>query len=259
MTGVLICGICGRMGRQLVESAAETDVRVVCGVDVQAGEVSGIPVYDSFDAVRERVDCIIDFSNHALLPKILAYALDKRLPAVIATTGHTEAERAQMREAAAHIPVFSSGNMSLGINVLISLAKSAAAALGSDFDIEIVEMHHNRKLDAPSGTALMIADGIREALPYEPEYIYDRTQRRERAAAANAPFHSRRHDRRRARGDLFGPGRGHPHLAFRAGTRAVCAGRAGGGRIHQKQAERPVFDEGAFDGFRRGDEISERS
>ena len=66
MTGVLICGICGRMGRQLVESAAETDVRVVCGVDVQAGEVSGIPVYDSFDAVRERVDCIIDFSNHAL-------------------------------------------------------------------------------------------------------------------------------------------------------------------------------------------------
>ena len=98
MTDVLICGICGRMGRQLVESAAETDVRVVCGVDVQAGEVSGIPVYDSFDAVRERVDCIIDFSNHALLPKILAYALDKRLPAVIATTGHTEAERAQMRE-----------------------------------------------------------------------------------------------------------------------------------------------------------------
>ena len=190
MTGVLICGICGRMGRQLVESAAETDVRVVCGVDVQAGEVSGIPVYDSFDAVRERVDCIIDFSNHALLPKILAYALDKRLPAVIATTGHTEAERAQMREAAAHIPVFSSGNMSLGINVLISLAKSAAAALGSDFDIEIVEMHHNRKLDAPSGTALMIADGIREALPYEPEYIYDRTQRRAPRGRSEIGIHS---------------------------------------------------------------------
>lgn len=139
---------------------------------------------------RERVDCIIDFSNHALLPKILAYALDKRLPAVIATTGHTEAERAQMREAAAHIPVFSSGNMSLGINVLISLAKSAAAALGSDFDIEIVEMHHNRKLDAPSGTALMIADGIREALPYEPEYIYDRTQRREPRGRSEIGIHS---------------------------------------------------------------------
>ncbi|PWL51120.1 MAG: 4-hydroxy-tetrahydrodipicolinate reductase, partial [Clostridiales bacterium] len=145
---------------------------------------------DSFDAVRERVDCIIDFSNHALLPKILAYALDKRLPAVIATTGHTEAERAQMREAAAHIPVFSSGNMSLGINVLISLAKSAAAALGSDFDIEIVEMHHNRKLDAPSGTALMIADGIREALPYEPEYIYDRTQRRAPRGRSEIGIHS---------------------------------------------------------------------
>ena len=152
--------------------------------------MSGIPVYDSFDAVRERVDCIIDFSNHALLPKILAYALDQRLPAVIATTGHTEAERAQMREAAAHIPVFSSGNMSLGINVLISLAKSAAAALGSDFDIEIVEMHHNRKLDAPSGTALMIADGIREALPYEPEYIYDRTQRRAPRGRSEIGIHS---------------------------------------------------------------------
>ena len=128
MTGVLICGICGRMGRQLVESAAETDVRVVCGVDVQAGEVSGIPVYDSFDAVRERVDCIIDFSNHALLPKILAYALDKRLPAVIATTGHTEAERAQMREAAAHIPVFSSGNSSFNLFIKISAAFSPNSA-----------------------------------------------------------------------------------------------------------------------------------
>ena len=95
-----------------------------------------------------------------------------------------------MREAAAHIPVFSSGNMSLGINVLISLAKSAAAALGSDFDIEIVEMHHNRKLDAPSGTALMIADGIREALPYEPEYIYDRTQRREPRGRSEIGIHS---------------------------------------------------------------------
>lgn len=132
------------------------------------------------------MDCIIDFSNHALLPKILAYALDKRLPAVIATTGHTEAERAQMREAAAHIPVFSSGNMSLGINVLISLAKSAAAALGSDFDIEIVEMHHNRKLDAPSGTALMIADGIREALPYERSIFMTVPSGANRAAAAKS-------------------------------------------------------------------------
>ena len=178
MSNVLICGILGRMGKQLVESDGGTDARVSCGVDIQAVELSGIPVYASFDAVRERVDCIIDFSNHALLPKILEYALSKRLPAVIATTGHTEAERALMREAAERIPVFSSGNMSLGINVLISLAKSAAAALGNDFDIEIIEMHHNRKLDAPSGTALMIADGIREVLPYEPEYVYDRTQRR---------------------------------------------------------------------------------
>ena len=175
MTNVMICGILGRMGRQLVECASGSDTQIVCGFDVRECELDGIPVYSSFEGIKEKPDCIIDFSNHVLIGGILDFALSRSIAAVIATTGHTESELELIRKTSERIPVFRSGNMSLGINVLISLAKSAAAVLGNDFDVEIVEMHHRHKLDAPSGTALMIADGISEALPYTAEYVYDRT------------------------------------------------------------------------------------
>ena len=111
----------------------------------------------------------------------MAYATAERIPAVLCTTGYTPEQVAMIKEAAKQIPVFYSRNMSMGINLLIALAKKAAVILGEQFDIEIIEKHHNRKIDAPSGTALMIADGICDALPYPMHYTYDRhSQRKQR-------------------------------------------------------------------------------
>ena len=117
---------------------------------------------------------IIDFSHPSALEPLLAYATAHKIPAVIATTGLSAEQKEQLAEAAKEIPLFFSANMSLGINLLISLAKKAAALLEESFDIEIIERHHNQKIDAPSGTALAIADGISEVLKNPPEYVYDR-------------------------------------------------------------------------------------
>lgn len=125
---------------------------------------------------------LIAFSNPSLLAEELAYATAHRLPAVIATTGLDEAQQAALHTAAAAIPVFYSGNMSVGVALLSALTRKAAAVLGTAFDVEILEMHHNQKLDAPSGTALMLAQAARDGLPYEPEYVYDRHSRRQKRA-----------------------------------------------------------------------------
>ena len=105
---------------------------------------------------------LIDFSHPSVLDSLLAYGKERHLPLVLCTTGYSKEQTAAVRAASAEIPIFSSGNMSLGINLLIELSKKAAQVLGEDFDIEIVEMHHNQKIDAPSGTALMLADAISE-------------------------------------------------------------------------------------------------
>ena len=139
---------------------------LAAGVDPSADGYAAMPVYSSFERVpyELEIDCIIDFSHHSATPEILAFAKERRIPAVIATTGHTDGEIAEIFEAAKEIPIFFSANMSLGVALLVELAKSAAAAM-PDADIEIVEKHHNRKLDAPSGTALMLANAIKEARP----------------------------------------------------------------------------------------------
>ncbi len=162
---ILFHGICGRIGQETLRLAAEghRGAKIVCGVDIHAPEAIGdIPCYTSFDRIDRAlsIDCILDFSHHTATPALLSYALVNRLPVVIATTGHTEEELAMIEEAAKTVPVFRSGNMSLGVSLLIELAKTAAATM-PEANIEIVETHHNRKLDAPSGTALMIADAIR--------------------------------------------------------------------------------------------------
>ena len=162
---ILFHGICGRIGRETLRITEEgfRDAHIVCGVDLNAAEGTGmVPCYTSFDRIDRAtdIDCIIDFSHHTAIGPLLKYAIANRLPVVVATTGHTEEELALIDEAAKTIPIFRSGNMSLGISLLIELAKTAAANM-PDANIEIVETHHNRKLDAPSGTALMIADAIR--------------------------------------------------------------------------------------------------
>lgn len=164
----------GRMGKaitQIVENS--NDAQIVCGFDVASGDCS-YPVYKDYDDVKIEADVIIDFSHPSNFEKIMSYAKKNNLPVVIATTGLSSEQKEQLKASASEIPVFFSANMSLGINLLIKLAKDATRILEKDFDIEIIEKHHNKKLDAPSGTALAIADAIADTMTDNANYTYER-------------------------------------------------------------------------------------
>ncbi len=181
-TKILFSGINGRMGKATRAAADSSELYdIIAGVDI-APTADNIPIYASINDVQldaVPIDAIIDFSHHSATAELLNFAISNNIPAVICTTGHTPEETALIHEAAKKIPVFFSRNMSIGINLLIELARKATEVLGEDFDIEIVEKHHNKKLDAPSGTALMIADEIAKCTPYDAEYTYERQSRRE--------------------------------------------------------------------------------
>ena len=182
---VLLHGCNGRMGQVLTRIISETPgMEVVCGVDKNFDRIKNpYPVYESLDKVAESVDVLIDFSNHLCLDDILRYGIEKNVPLVICTTGFSPEEKKRMFEASKKIPILNSSNMSIGITLLLSLVKQAASALYGDFDIEIIEKHHNQKLDSPSGTALMIANAINDSLENGLEYVYGRhskTQKREK-------------------------------------------------------------------------------
>ncbi len=184
MKNILVSGCGGRVGTAIVTRiAASADCRVIAGIDIQAENVGArydFPVYASIDEFDGKADVVIDCSHHTAAIPLLKYCTENRVPAVIATTGHNEEETDAIRAASAVIPVMYSRNMSLGINLLLELVKKAAATLGADFNIEIVEQHHNKKLDAPSGTALMLADAAK-SVREDSEYVYDRhAVRRER-------------------------------------------------------------------------------
>ena len=159
MLKIIISGCNGHMGR-VVESlcAADPQVEVVAGFDVLGSNDGEFPVYSSPAQFTGKADAVIDFSSPAALDGLLDFAQATGTPLVLATTGYTPEQVAQIGAAAQKVPIFRSANMSLGINVLLELVKKAASVLGDSYDIEIVERHHRRKVDAPSGTALMIAD-----------------------------------------------------------------------------------------------------
>ncbi len=162
MINVLVYGALGRMGSIVINRVEQAeDMAVAAGVDVYS---KGGAVYARLDEVTEKVDVVIDFSHHTLTPALLDWCVSKSVPIVLCTTGHDEGEKAAITAAAQKIPIFFSANMSMGIALLADLAKRAAA-LFPEADVEIVEAHHNRKLDAPSGTALMLARSIQEARP----------------------------------------------------------------------------------------------
>ena len=171
---IIISGCGGRMG-QVVENicSADPDVTVVAGFDVNPVE-RDYPIYASPADFVGEADAVIDFSNPAALDNLLAFCTERKVPLVLATTGFSDAQLEQIKEASKQVAIFRSANMSLGINVLLELVKKAATVLGDSYDIEIVEKHHNRKVDAPSGTALMIADAAASGLNFEPEYVYER-------------------------------------------------------------------------------------
>lgn len=175
MTRIVLCGCNGKMGQVIVREVSErSDCKIVAGVDVITNCGYDFPVFDDFSKIDVDADVIIDFSNPVTLNGLLKYAVEKKKNAVICTTGYTSEQIEQINEASKSIGIFRSGNMSIGINLLIDLVKKAKSILGDAFDVEIIEKHHNQKIDAPSGTALMIADAISEVSEQEPQYVYDR-------------------------------------------------------------------------------------
>ncbi|MGN0707844.1 MAG: 4-hydroxy-tetrahydrodipicolinate reductase [Faecalibacterium sp.] len=176
MTDLIIQGIGGRMGHVLCEMITQReDCRVVAGIDLYDGEQNGIPVFDRLDKLEGRGDVLIDFSSPAALEKALPYCEAHKLPVVACTTGLSEELQLKLVQLSGSVPVFKSANMSMGINILAELCKRASAVLGMKYDIEIVEQHHHNKLDAPSGTALMLADAINEENDGAYHYVYDRS------------------------------------------------------------------------------------
>ena len=176
MLKILVCGIGGKMGANITQLLKDdAGAQVVCGVDVHAPDDCNVPVYPSFDAVQEKVDAIIDFSSPSVLDGELEYAVKNGVPAVLASTGYTAEQLEKIKKASLETAIFKTANFSLGVNLLVGLVKKAAAVLGENFDIEIIERHHNKKVDAPSGTALMLADAANEVLAEKRPYVEGRS------------------------------------------------------------------------------------
>ena len=182
MTRIIMSGCNGAMGRTIANIVEEdAEAKIVAGVDVKDAGGRSFPVFKSIADCQVEADAIIDFSTPKILDDLLDYSKEKKVPVVLCTTGYSEEQLVKIEEAAKETAVLKSANMSLGINTLMKLLQEAAKVLATEgFDVEIVEKHHNQKLDAPSGTALALADSINEAMGNQYEYIYDRSQRRQK-------------------------------------------------------------------------------
>lgn len=194
MTEIILNGYHGKMGNVIINSVAQRDdCKIVAGVDAFSDGCESsytFPVFKNIEDVTVSADVIIDFSHPSVLDGVLKYAVSKKIPAVIATTGLTETQTDDIHAASEIIPIFYTANMSIGVNLLCELAKKAAAVLYPDFNIEIIEQHHNQKLDAPSGTALMIANEISSVLDDNIDYEYDRHLKREKRHPNEIGIHS---------------------------------------------------------------------
>ena len=180
----------GQTVKRLV--ASDENVKIVAGYDIKLPADSDFPVYTDLSKVSEKIDALIDFSHPSLTDSVLNYISENSIPAVICTTGLSDEQKARIKSSAEKTAVFYSANMSLGVNLLIDLAKRASTLLEDNFDIEIIEKHHNQKLDAPSGTALAIADAISDSVSYNPEYTYDRHSVRKKRSKSEIGIHSLR-------------------------------------------------------------------
>ena len=181
MLKIIISGINGRLGSVIHRVADDReDIQVVAGVDISDNGENTVPVFANFQELAVKGDVIIDASHPSALAGLLDYAVKNGVPAVLAATGYSEEQETMVDEAARTIPIFRSANMSIGVNLLAQLATACAKVLGNDFDIEIVEAHHNQKLDAPSGTAKMLAKAVEAGLDFTPEYVYERESKRQK-------------------------------------------------------------------------------
>lgn len=175
MLRLIISGCNGHMGRVVTDIASrDPDIDIVAGFDINTQKLGSYPVYSDPMEFGGSADVIVDFSHPSALDGLLRYATARKIAVILCTTGYSSEQLEQIRAASEKIPVFRSGNMSLGINLMMDLIRRACAVLGDQFDVEIVERHHRRKIDAPSGTALMLAEAAASALPYEAKYVYER-------------------------------------------------------------------------------------
>lgn len=191
MTKIIMNGCNGKMGHVISRLAAQDDAcEIVAGFDIADQGDHPYPVFTNPDDFTGEADVIIDFSHPSMLTKLLDYGKKRHIPLILATTGFSPEQKKEMDEASKSVPIFFSANMSLGINLLIDLAKKATKLLEGSFDIEIVERHHNQKIDAPSGTALAIADAISDTLSTPAEYVYDRHAVRKKRSKTEIGLHA---------------------------------------------------------------------
>ncbi|MEA4895477.1 MAG: 4-hydroxy-tetrahydrodipicolinate reductase [Oscillospiraceae bacterium] len=175
MPKIIVSGCNGKMGQNLTRLCAlRENIEIVAGFDKNPVKLSTYPVYADPLEYSGSADAVIDFSSPSTLNSLLDYCTSKHIPCILCTTGYSDSQLVQISHASESVPVFRSGNMSLGINLLTTLIKKASAVLGDNFDVEIIEKHHRTKVDAPSGTAIMLAEAAASALPHNSEFIYDR-------------------------------------------------------------------------------------
>lgn len=191
MTKIALVGACGKMGRMIVKCAQEMPAaEIVAGVDTATpSEPCPFPMYKSLDEVTEHVDVLIDFSSPNTLDSVLKFCQERNVPAVLAATGYTPEQKAAIRHATMNIPIFQSSNYSIGVCLLQEMAKRVAQVMRG-CDIEIIEKHHKKKADAPSGTALTLADTIASVISGEPVYVYGRHGRDTQRKANEIGIHS---------------------------------------------------------------------
>lgn len=175
MINIILSGCNGKMGK-VISNLAQNDenVKIVCGFDINTEENFDYPVYSEYENFKGNANVIIDFSHPANLEKVLNYGVERNIAMVIATTGLSDEQISKIHQASKKVPVFFSANMSLGVNLMVNLAKQATKVLSEKFDIEIIEKHHNQKIDAPSGTALMLANAVKEEIEGGAQFVYDR-------------------------------------------------------------------------------------
>ena len=182
MVKIIMHGCNGHMG-QVISGIVEKDpdAEIVAGIDIADQGKNSYPVFTDIDACQGEADAIIDFSSAKATDKLLEYSAARQIPVVLCSTGLSQEQLAKVEETSRKVAVLKSANMSLGINTLLKLVQDAAKVLAAaGFDMEIVEKHHRLKLDAPSGTALALADSINEAMDNQYHYVYDRSQKREK-------------------------------------------------------------------------------
>lgn len=244
MISIAISGAGGHMGKVIASVISErNDCKVISGIDINSEVQCDFPVVVSPEEMPEKPNVIIDFSHPSALDKLLDYCLSTGTPIVIATTGYNEEQIAKIKKAAEQIPVFFTFNMSLGINLLTKLSKTAAEILGDQFDIEIVEKHHNQKLDAPSGTAIMLANAINETLDERCHYVYDRHSQRKKRDKNEIGIHSIRGGTIVGEHDVIFSGRDEViTLSHHASSKEVFAVGAVNAAVFLKDKEAGMYD-----------------